>query len=44
MSQGQLCKSRVSDACQINDLDHVHMPPDNVFYVSDACQINDLDH
>ena len=34
----------VSDACQINDLDHPcggHRIED---LVSDACQINDLDH
>ena len=34
----------VSEACQINDLDHDHRRlrpwPD----VSEACQINDLDH
>ena len=34
----------VSEACQINDLDH---PADFVIVgttVSEACQINDLDH
>ena len=34
----------VSEACQINDLDHrvwrIHVKPK----VSEACQINDLDH
>ena len=35
---------RVSEACQINDLDHLLT---SVLYwnvVSEACQINDLDH
>ena len=34
----------VSDACQINDLDHRVWPFDAGVDVSDACQINDLDH
>ena len=34
----------VSDACQINDLDHLSPGARYVPSVSDACQINDLDH
>ena len=34
----------VSDACQINDFDHGHLPQDRGARVSDACQINDFDH
>ena len=37
-------RTEVSDACQINDFDHLgafHRPPVGV---SDACQINDFDH
>ena len=34
----------VSDACQINDLDHFHTLRHTQGKVSDACQINDLDH
>ena len=39
-----MCKVMVSEACQINDLDHsvVNFPAPAV--VSEACQINDLDH
>ena len=34
----------VSDACQINDLDHRRALQVRAEHVSDACQINDLDH
>ena len=34
----------VSDACQINDLDHTIVVSNSCVAVSDACQINDLDH
>ena len=34
----------VSDACQINDFDHLVGAADEQVYVSDACQINDFDH
>ena len=34
----------VSEACQINDLDHRIPPHDRRTGVSEACQINDLDH
>ena len=34
----------VSEACQINDLDHRARPANNFTHVSEACQINDLDH
>ena len=34
----------VSDACQINDLDHFLFCGGGGVVVSDACQINDLDH
>ena len=34
----------VSDACQINDLDHLDNRMALQSRVSDACQINDLDH
>ena len=37
------CQS-VSEACQINDLDHAKLPDNLVEVVSEACQINDLDH
>ena len=36
--------SYVSDACQINDLDHIAALDSFTIDVSDACQINDLDH
>ena len=34
----------VSEACQINDLDHPLFPWLQRPLVSEACQINDLDH
>ena len=34
----------VSEACQINDLDHTLTENYDVHVVSEACQINDLDH
>ena len=34
----------VSEACQINDLDHPRTPRRRGKPVSEACQINDLDH
>ena len=34
----------VSDACQINDFDHVQELQVGHIVVSDACQINDFDH
>ena len=34
----------VSEACQINDLDHCCPLVDGGVSVSEACQINDLDH
>ena len=34
----------VSEACQINDLDHGETSRNGVGIVSEACQINDLDH
>ena len=34
----------VSEACQINDLDHWSLTRSKTFFVSEACQINDLDH
>ena len=34
----------VSEACQINDLDHVLDALTDAGVVSEACQINDLDH
>ena len=34
----------VSDACQINDFDHLQKGNGNDDTVSDACQINDFDH
>ena len=34
----------VSDACQINDFDHMPQRFPALTYVSDACQINDFDH
>ena len=34
----------VSEACQINDLDHPWPPGIAPGVVSEACQINDLDH
>ena len=34
----------VSDACQINDFDHVLAVHGVEQIVSDACQINDFDH
>ena len=37
-------KAIVSEACQINDLDHVHVEDFDTNRVSEACQINDLDH
>ena len=36
--------SMVSEACQINDLDHLTVNHSNNQSVSEACQINDLDH
>ena len=35
---------RVSDACQIKDLDHLSGSWRTFLGVSDACQIKDLDH
>ena len=35
---------RVSEACQINDLDHGGKQSPIIVGVSEACQINDLDH
>ena len=35
---------QVSDACQINDFDHLMMACFMFRAVSDACQINDFDH
>ena len=34
----------VSEACQINDLDHNYNAQIEQYRVSEACQINDLDH
>ena len=34
----------VSEACQINDLDHTVSNTLYLNHVSEACQINDLDH
>ena len=34
----------VSDACQINDFDHLVFIGHADMTVSDACQINDFDH
>ena len=34
----------VSDACQINDFDHICVGGMSAASVSDACQINDFDH
>ena len=34
----------VSEACQINDLDHLSASDISDWLVSEACQINDLDH
>ena len=34
----------VSEACQINDLDHPSDVRAHCMLVSEACQINDLDH
>ena len=34
----------VSEACQINDLDHLTYMASVTYDVSEACQINDLDH
>ena len=34
----------VSEACQINDLDHPTTSMIQATPVSEACQINDLDH
>ena len=34
----------VSEACQINDLDHPLTAQQRELEVSEACQINDLDH
>ena len=34
----------VSEACQINDLDHHAVVVVRARFVSEACQINDLDH
>ena len=39
-----LHRSPVSDACQINDFDHLIVPGNVEIDVSDACQINDFDH
>ena len=36
--------STVSEACQINDLDHLVNDAVVCRFVSEACQINDLDH
>ena len=38
------CSRLVSEACQINDLDHSTKPATDRGGVSEACQINDLDH
>ena len=35
---------KVSEACQINDLDHRGWSARSARSVSEACQINDLDH
>ena len=35
---------QVSDACQINDFDHLDPNHVDEKTVSDACQINDFDH
>ena len=35
---------KVSEACQINDLDHRGASGNPTPRVSEACQINDLDH
>ena len=37
-------RTRVSEACQINDLDHLNSEIYTGRKVSEACQINDLDH
>ena len=37
-------RRRVSEACQINDLDHSVRELCDAGLVSEACQINDLDH
>ena len=37
-------RQRVSEACQINDLDHKVTRIATQSCVSEACQINDLDH
>ena len=39
-----LCLLPVSEACQINDLDHSEHRGQLFGVVSEACQINDLDH
>ena len=39
-----LRKNLVSEACQINDLDHAIGGSGLEQLVSEACQINDLDH
>ena len=39
-----ICLQEVSEACQINDLDHVSVTRFSRIEVSEACQINDLDH
>ena len=39
-----LLQGIVSEACQINDLDHFERPQEARSQVSEACQINDLDH
>ena len=44
MSDKEPEETDVSDACQINDLDHRTVLNDIAKGVSDACQINDLDH
>ena len=40
----ELTSFSVSEACQINDLDHCRDYFDALVVVSEACQINDLDH
>ena len=42
--QNVMFSDDVSEACQINDLDHRERPVVVERFVSEACQINDLDH
>ena len=44
MAVGMIALILVSEACQINDLDHRGIMQKGVTIVSEACQINDLDH